>query len=154
MPLPPKRGSGSQPVVAQPTQTTATRRYRRSAVPEVSPWLAIHPRQWRHAATAEARFQKSARGWPSPLETTATCRYRRSAVPEVSPWLAQPTRDDGDMPLPPKRGSGSQPVVGPSRPRRRRHAATAEARFQKLARGWLAYPVTMVTCAATAEERL
>lgn len=30
----------------------------------------------------------------------------------------------------------------------------AEARFQKSARGWLAYPVTMVTCVATAEERL
>ena len=29
----------------------------------------------------------------------------------------------------------------------------AEARFQKLARGWLAYPETMVTCAATAEAR-
>ena len=97
MPLPPKRGSGSQPVVAQPTQTTATRRYRRSAVPEVSPWLAIHPRQWRHAATAEARFQKSARGWPSPPETTATCRYRRSAVPEVSTGLACLPRDNGDM---------------------------------------------------------
>ena len=42
----------------------------------------------------------------------------------------------------------------PVHPRQWRHTATAEARFQKLARGWLAYPVTMVTCAATAEERL
>ena len=41
-----------------------------------------------------------------------TQQNRRSAVSEVSTWLAQPTRDDGDMPLPPKRGSRSQPVVG------------------------------------------
>ena len=75
----------------------------------------------------------------------ATCRYRRSAVPEVSPWLAQPTRDDGDMPLPPKRGSRSQPVVGPAHPRRRRHAATAEARFRKSARGWPIPPETTAT---------
>ena len=40
-----------------------------------------------------------------------TQQNRRSAVSEVSSWLAQPTRDDGDMPLPPKRGSRSQPVV-------------------------------------------
>ena len=31
---------------------------------------------------------------------------------------------------------------------------TAEERFHMLARGWLAYPVTLVACATTAEERL
>ena len=31
---------------------------------------------------------------------------------------------------------------------------TAEERFHTLARGWLAYPVTPVTHASTAEERL
>ena len=29
---------------------------------------------------------------------------------------------------------------------------TAEERFHMLARGWLAYPVTLVACATTAEE--
>ena len=33
-------------------------------------------------------------------------------------------------------------------------ATTAEERFHMLARGWLAYPVTLVACATTAEERL
>lgn len=42
------------------------RRYRRRAVPEVSPWLACPP------------------------ETMVICRYRRSAVPEVCPWLPSP----------------------------------------------------------------
>ena len=31
---------------------------------------------------------------------------------------------------------------------------TAEERLYTLARGWLAYPVTLVACATTAEERL
>ena len=31
---------------------------------------------------------------------------------------------------------------------------TAEERFNMLARGWLAYPVTPVACATTAEVRL
>ena len=33
-------------------------------------------------------------------------------------------------------------------------AKTAEVRFNMLARGWLAYPVTPVAHATTAEERL
>ena len=31
---------------------------------------------------------------------------------------------------------------------------TAEERLHMLARGWLAYPVTLVACATTTEERL
>ena len=50
-----------------------TCRYRRSAVPEVSPWL------------------------DSPSETKVTCHYRRSAVSEVSTGLACLPRDNGDM---------------------------------------------------------
>ena len=39
--------------------------------------------------------------------------------------------------------------------RQRRNAKkTAEERFNMLARGWLAYPVTPITFATTAEERL
>ena len=34
------------------------------------------------------------------------------------------------------------------------HATTAEERFNMLARGWFAYPVTPVVHATTAEERL
>ena len=34
------------------------------------------------------------------------------------------------------------------------HATTAEVRFHMLARGWLAYPVTPAAHATTAEERL
>ena len=123
----------------------ATCRYRRSAVPEVSPWLAHPARDDGDTPLPPKRGSRSQPVVGHPPETMATCRYRRSAVPEVSPWLAQPTRDDGDMPLPPKRGSRSQPVVGPAHPRRRRHAATAEARFRKSARGWPIPPETTAT---------
>ena len=34
------------------------------------------------------------------------------------------------------------------------HPTTAEVRFNMLARGWLAYPVTPAAHATTAEERL
>ena len=98
MPLPPKRGSRSQPVVDQPTRDNGDmRRYRRRAVPEVSTGLACLPE-----TMATCRYRLSAvpevsTGLAIPPETMATCRYRRSAVPEVSTGLACLPRDNGDM---------------------------------------------------------
>ena len=85
------------PWLPSPPETTATCRYRRSAVPEVSPWLTSPPE-----TMATCRYHRSAVPEVSPWltippETMATCRYRRSAVPEVSTGLACLPRDNGDM---------------------------------------------------------
>ena len=85
------------PWLDSPSETMVTCRYRRSAVSEVSPWLDS-PLETK----VTCRYRRSAVSevspWlDSPLETKVTCRYRRSAVSEVSTGLACLPRDNGDM---------------------------------------------------------
>ena len=86
------------PWLDSPSETKVTCHYRRSAVSEVSTGLACLPRdngdmrRYRRSAVPEVS------PWlPSPPETKVTCRYRRSAVSEVSTGLACLPRDNGDM---------------------------------------------------------
>ena len=74
-----------------------TQQNRRSAVPEVSPWLACPPETMVICRYRRSAVPEVSTGLPSPPETMETCLYRRSAVVEVSTGLACLPRDNGDI---------------------------------------------------------
>ena len=145
-----------------------------SAIHRIAPLVAMHHRHRRKTAeerfhtlarlprdinartsTAEERLYTSTHGRFALSRRRATALFRnpvRKAQRSVPGFSSTPTSACRRYATSPP--SAVAYIIGLPHPARCITKKTAEERFHMLARGWLAYPVTLVACATTAEERL